>query len=271
MSETPNASLPAKTRRRYPWRLFFLLLGLATGSAALTLPYLLDVAHAQISRLAIPLPRLIALQLLQSALLSSLALTVGLTLGPHYKLGVPEIYRLVYREGLRDLPRRRIAPAFCILAGLLCGLLIFALDFFLFLPALKRAPALETVASWKALMASFGSAFYEEVLMRLGWMTLLVAIFGKLLRRNLLPAAVYWLAILLTALLFGLGRLPVPSLILELSQLFIVRALLLNGLGGILYGYLYWRYSFLSAVLAHFSTGVALYVLIPAVLQQLAP
>jgi membrane protease YdiL (CAAX protease family) len=43
----------------------------------------------------------------------------------------------------------------------------------------------------------------------------------------------------------------------------IVRALLLNGIGGIVFGWLYWKRGLLAAMLAHFSADVVLHVVVP--------
>ena len=43
----------------------------------------------------------------------------------------------------------------------------------------------------------------------------------------------------------------------------IVRALVLNGIGGIVFGWLYWKRGLLAAVLAHFSADVVLHVVVP--------
>ena len=56
-----------------------------------------------------------------------------------------------------------------------------------------------------------------------------------------------------SALLFGAGHLPTTATLMPLTPLVITRALLLNGLGGIVFGWLYWKRGLLAAMLAHFS------------------
>jgi membrane protease YdiL (CAAX protease family) len=42
----------------------------------------------------------------------------------------------------------------------------------------------------------------------------------------------------------------------------ILRAVLLNGLGGIVFGYLYWKRGLEAAMIAHFSADIVLHVLL---------
>jgi len=78
---------------------------------------------------------------------------------------------------------------------------------------------------------------------------------------------VMWAAIVITALLFGAGHLPTTAALLPLTPLVIARALLLNGLGGLVFGWLYWKRGLLAAMLAHFSTDLVLHVVAPLLMR----
>jgi membrane protease YdiL (CAAX protease family) len=70
-----------------------------------------------------------------------------------------------------------------------------------------------------------------------------------------------WIAILISGLAFGVAHLPSAVVMgIELTPLYIVRTLILNSVG-ILYGWLYWKRGFESAMLAHFSTDLIVHVL----------
>jgi membrane protease YdiL (CAAX protease family) len=73
--------------------------------------------------------------------------------------------------------------------------------------------------------------------------------------------AVFWVANVLAAILFGLGHLPATSLLVPLTPLVILRAVVLNGLLGIAFGYLYVTRGLESAMLSHFSADLVLHVL----------
>jgi hypothetical protein len=110
--------------------------------------------------------------------------------------------------------------------------------------------------------AIFYGGITEEILVRWGLMSLFVWALWKLLKWGVtLPSsAIYQGAILLTALLFGLLHLPATMAIAPLTPIVIIRALLLNGIVGITYGWLFWQYSLEAAMLAHASFHLLAFV-----------
>lgn len=54
--------------------------------------------------------------------------------------------------------------------------------------------------------------------------------------------------------------------LMPLTSIVVVRALVLNGIAGLLFGWLYWRRGLEAAVIAHFATDIVLHVLLPSVL-----
>ena len=104
--------------------------------------------------------------------------------------------------------------------------------------------------------------------MRLGLMTLLVWIGARLTRASVPGPAVVWTAIVITALLFGVGHIPTTATVLSLTPLVIARALLLNGIGGIVFGWLYWKRGLVAAMLAHFNADIVLHVVAPVLTQH---
>jgi membrane protease YdiL (CAAX protease family) len=99
----------------------------------------------------------------------------------------------------------------------------------------------------------------EEIMMRFGVMTLLVWI-GAALAPG--PSAeqseaIVWSAIILSALLFGIGHLPKAASLGALDAAGVVRIVALNGIAGVAYGWLYWRAGLEHAMLAHMATHAA--------------
>ena len=76
-----------------------------------------------------------------------------------------------------------------------------------------------------------------------------------------------WLVIVVASVLFGLGHLPTTAQLTTLTPLIIARAIVLNGVAGLAFGYLYWKRGLESAMLAHFSADILLHVLLPLVLS----
>lgn len=73
---------------------------------------------------------------------------------------------------------------------------------------------------------------------------------------------VLWIANILAAIMFGVGHLPTAAAIFPvMSTLVVIRIILLNSLGGIIFGWLYQTRGLESAMIAHFSTDIVLHVL----------
>lgn len=101
----------------------------------------------------------------------------------------------------------------------------------------------------------------EEVLLRWGMMTFLAFLFWQLFgRRAERPGRLAFVAaITISALLFGVGHLPIASLLaggLNVPlTLFVITA---NSIFGIVAGFLYWRLGLESAMIAHIFAHVVL-------------
>ena len=85
---------------------------------------------------------------------------------------------------------------------------------------------------------------------------------GKAIENNLLM----WTSIIIAAIIFGLGHLPVTSALTTITPLVIARAIILNGIGGVVFGWLYWKKGLESAMIAHFSADIMLHVLLPFII-----
>jgi membrane protease YdiL (CAAX protease family) len=72
-----------------------------------------------------------------------------------------------------------------------------------------------------------------------------------------------WAAIILAAILFGVGHLPFTASLTNVTPIIIARAVILNWIGGIIFGWLYWKKGLESAMISHFTADILLYVIFP--------
>ncbi|MFW5900611.1 MAG: type II CAAX prenyl endopeptidase Rce1 family protein [Halodesulfurarchaeum sp.] len=103
----------------------------------------------------------------------------------------------------------------------------------------------------------------EEILLRWGVMAPIA--FGLWWLRNRLrertgrpPAAVLWAALAASAVAFGVGHLPALASTFDLTTALVVRTILLNAIVGVALGWLFWRRSLETAMLAHVTFHVVL-------------
>jgi hypothetical protein len=257
----------------FNWKIFWILLIACVIGVIAILPYSLALQSATLAqvKLPMPLPLLITVQVIQNAVMFAVAIFIGLAAANRVGLGLPILEAKLNGESINEKVKAMILPS--IIIGVAASVLIIAIDLYIFSPALKaelgsKAQALNLQtsqpAAWKGLLASFYGGINEEVLLRLFVMSVL-AWLGKFISKT--PEgkptiAVFWIANILAAILFGLGHLPATATLLPITPLVITRAILLNGLVGVCTGYLYKKYGLESAMLSHFSADIILHVLL---------
>ena len=255
----------------FNWKLFFILFGAAAFGLVAIVPYSLapQAEALKNAHLPMPLPLLVTLQLIPQAILFGIVIALGMFFANRTNLGLPILEARLRGEAVAG-KIRAILPMSVIL-GVAASLLIIALDRYVFMPVIQAqldaASAAKLVtatpAAWKGFLASFYGGIDEELLLRLGLMSFFVWL-GRFVSKTAEghpTPVVYWTANILAAILFGLGHLPATSLLLPLTPLVILRAVVLNGLGGVIFGYLYFTRGLESAILSHFSADLILHVL----------
>ena len=255
------------------WKVFWILWLAAIAATLLILPYALEVQSSAIdlTKLGLPLPLVLAIQILQNGILFAIAIFGGLFFAGRVGLGTPILDALTRGEPVAD-KIRSILPTSIVL-GVVTTLIMLGLEFFYFQPAMLKelgetANALNLQTSqpeaWKGFLASFYGGIAEEILLRLFVMSFLVWL-GRFLSKTSdgnPTSTVFWIANILAAVLFGLGHLPTVALLVPLTPLVIARTILLNGLIGIACGWLYWKRGLESAIISHFSADLVLHVLL---------
>jgi len=262
---------------QYNWRLFFLLWGLASFGLLASVPYVLALQQQTLSsvHLRLPVPAVISIEVVLEILILGALTGIGLWLAEQIGLGAPMLENWLSGQPVNYDDRYAWLPT--ILIGLAVSAFVVFLDTLVFTPMLQHqlqanGPNLANSpnpAIWKGLLASFYGGFTEEILLRLFLMSLLVWLGSRLIDHQARRpgGAVMWTANVLAALAFGLAHLPSALAAgLPLNALDIARILLLNGLPGIVFGWLYWKRGLGSAMLAHFSGDILIHVITPLVL-----
>lgn len=206
--------------------------------------------------LPLPLWVMVLLSSLQTGVILAIAVWVGVKSSSLLGLSSPLLQTWLSGDSSRTVLSRQWQSG--LLAGILAGL---GLAFFQWLsPQIigSRLPELPLLAR-----VLYGGVT-EEVLIRWGLMSGLLWVFWRIFQHGhggVKPSWV-WLAIVISALLFGVGHLPYASVVVPaLNGVGVVFIVLANTVFGIVFGYLYWRRGLESAMMAHGVAHLVAYLL----------
>jgi hypothetical protein len=246
-------------------RLFLILF--LTGMIGIVSLLLIDLA-ALVALVPVPAgtevptitPLIRILSLVQPAILLAAAVLIGVALTPKVGLSAPVAEALA--TGKRWFPalRPQLVPGF--LGGLLGGLGIVATSA-IFQPFLTQQ-TIERINNFLALVPlptrMLAGGITEELLLRWGFMTLLVWVAWRVLHKGAgKPTRTdFIVAILVSAFVFALGHLPTAMMLGETSTPVILFVIVANSVFGIVAGYLYWKFGLESAIIAHILGHVVL-------------
>lgn len=151
-----------------------------------------------------------------------------------------------------------------IILGSIAGIVLRGLDYLLqpFLPD-SLIEMLQPYHTLEFIVALLYGGIVEELLMRFGVMSLFVFILWKLFdRKSAKPSNwVFILAIFISALLFALGHYDATARMTEMTAFVWFRMIFMNSLGGLLFGWIYWKHNLELAMLAHMFAHITMNLL----------
>lgn len=218
---------------------------------ALGVASLLLVPLERVLPLALPAILVRLLGTLQPAILMIAFTALGAWLAPKVGLDAPLVRAGVENRPVRPILRSQLPAA--VLAGLLMAAVILLYDarYASMLVARDSSPLadLELPLITRALYGGI----VEELMLRWGVMSLLVWLAWKMSRaREAVPLWCYWFGMALAALLFAAGHLPLLFSLQDSPSAELVGAVLIgNSIGGMLFGWLFWRKGLEAAMMAH--------------------
>lgn len=270
-SNRKDPSKKSTTPGRKKFFLQALVLWLAgTLSYLAIIPYILTLRGPkfaeQIESLGMSVNQIFILSTLQQSLILGLFVVLGLFCAKKVGLKAPLSAHLVGIEklNLKNWFKTVLKPAFLWALFLGSAILILHQAMSPWLPeSLKAIDKSINPTWWQGLLGAFYGGIGEEILMRLGFLSLITFLLNKIFKKKegSLSNRFFWTANIIAALLFGLGHLPATAAITALTPMVIFRALLLNGIPGLAFGNFYRWYGLEAAMICHFSTDIVLHVL----------
>lgn len=208
----------------------------------------------------VPLSVLLTSSIVQNTILAFLFAWIGLIMGKSVGLDAPIFRGWITQTGTARFEKRNIL--FALVAGVIVSLIVAGLDYFIFLPQIPniadKAPKISHLAG---LLTFMQGGVFEEVEVRLFFVTLIVWILFKLFgRKSGTKSWMYWVGIVGAAFLFGVGHLPAAQQMFgQITPVFFVRTILLNGLPGLVYGYIFWKKGLEYGMIAHAISDIVLH------------
>lgn len=255
---------PPATSQQFPWRVFWcLFVGAILGVLAMV-PMAWDLISPTLSKFALPkvrIPLLVLAGAVQNLSILALVVWLGLKLSRRLGLETPILESWLYGTTQPTSIGRILRQS------IFTGLLVGGVVVLMLLMLAAQLPTLPFVVAaklpiWKRFLACFYGGIYEEVLTRLFLLALVAWIANKSWRPTVtkLSSGAFWFANIFAAILFGLGHLPSASFFMSITPLVVIAALVLNGIAGIAFGYLYRRHGLESAMVAHFTADFVIWV-----------
>lgn len=247
------------------WKLYIILLIASIFGAIVVLPYTLTIEGGLLQNLPVPLYVVVASSLIPALFMFAFTILIGLYLTKKVGLGLPILEGWLEGRGVKSYLKSILGISIGL--GILAGILITGLDYlFSFVGVtINITQASVNPPAWMGFLASFYGGINEEILLRLFLMTLIVWITFKIKKtQEGKPTNIgMWLAIISAAVIFGIGHLPAVMTLTTITPVVIVRTIILNAVGGIIFGWLYWRKGLESAMISHFSADIVLHVIVP--------
>lgn len=245
--------------QRFTFRNFAALFGLGlTGVLALLLTIYVDPAYAdQAAQLGVPVELLAVATGVQSAVMLGVSVLVGLYAAPRLGFHSHLLERVSAGTPLRSNLRPELGPALrggLVVGGVLVGAQRIA-------PATTEAAPEMTVdllVRSIPLRLLYGG-ITEELLLRWGVMSLVALALWRAAGRGTDEPSppIVWSAIVVAAVLFGVLHLPAAVTVYGTLTSEVVTFIVgLNAIGGIVFGWLFWRQSLEAAMLAHAAAHV---------------
>jgi len=216
------------------------------------LPYFFESNTALIEQGNIPVSRTVFI--LSIVIQSAIFLTVAVWIGSYF----------VKRTGINVFtsPSRKVILTSSLI-GIATGISILIFDYFFHIN--KVTPNFFTVSiisSWKTLLVCFYGGIVEEILLRLFLLSLFLFLFQKMFKGKHNNVAIAT-ATIITAIVFAIGHIPAMQMQTALNSAIVTRIIILNTMGGVVFGYVYIRRGLIPAMVAHFSADFMLIFLFP--------
>lgn len=194
-----------------------------------------------------------------SIVIGTVLVFMGLWVSSRANLGAPLLTRIYSKKPLGELINWKDFWSSILLASaiavVLLGLFELQKELYPIVDKMSR-PA----KSYYALV-SFSAGITEEIIFRLGLMSLIVTIAQVLTSLEKPTNNMVWLGIIISAVFFGLIHLPLSKNFVELTPFTVSVTMIGNLITGTTFGWIFWKRGLLIAIASHVVFDLVFHVL----------
>ena len=241
------------TSKRIAIATFSILLLAAVAGTYCVLPYATTLLKQPLTT------ELILKNIASGAVVMSVVIGLGLFVASKVNLGAPLIVGLSNRTDVRPILKPILYKS--ISMGFLAGAVIVAIQLVM---AGGKINAAAMPPLWQGFLASFYGGINEELQCRLLIMSCITWVAMRLRKEKPNPSiSTFWIANVLTAILFGAAHLPAAAHLAPLTVSTVLSVIVANSFCGIVFGYFYFTRGLEAAMASHFAADISLHVLPP--------
>ncbi|ANC77473.1 hypothetical protein ABE65_011955 [Fictibacillus phosphorivorans] len=247
------------------WKTYFILLFLNVLGALAISPY--AIAREQLHEvLGLTKWTFTMLYIAQILMEAGIFLFLSLLIGKKVGIKIPVIESLFNKgSGVKNLGKKIYQSAFY---GVLTGIVIIVFSLIVSEPLGVDNSSIKEPVWWLGVLGSFGAAVNEESIFRLFIVTFVLWLFLKIKKGERTRLHMF-LAISFSALIFGVMHYSMASSNFEMTIGIFVSMLIINGIGGLVFGALFLYVGLEFAIIAHFTADITLHVIGPFLVKVL--
>jgi len=196
---------------------------------------------------------------ISSAIFGAILVFIGLWISSRTNLGAPVLARMFSKRPINELINWKYFLSSVILtmvvAVILLGLFELQKEFYPVANKIER-PSKQFYA-----LVSFSAGISEEIMFRLGLMSLIIAVIQFLKKTDNPSNNVVWTGIIISAIFFGLMHIPLSKNFVELSSFTIAVTMIGNLITGSTFGWIFWKRGLLVAIVSHIAFDIVFHVI----------
>ncbi|WP_404427491.1 CPBP family intramembrane metalloprotease [Ureibacillus chungkukjangi] len=195
--------------------------------------------------------------LLEAAILLFLALLMGKSV----KIKMPILETIFSKKNVERQLLKKVGMS--VIYGIMTSIVIMIVSYFISYSLGIDNSSINEPVWWLGTLGSFGAGITEETIFRLFLVTAIIWLLTKAGKGKIPIGFSIWTAIIFAALIFGLLHYGVAASTYEMTLGLFLGMLLINGIGGIVFGALFVYIGIEFAMIAHFIADIIIHVVAP--------